>query len=128
MAMDIKEFFDNFAVFLRHALSRVELWAKFSSCWRNYGSHFIPFAELWVTFFQTCTELWVKILNQNGTSPSKTRLSYPPPPRVATQGNGKRNLKLICEYEESAGITDGIRYKVLVCSCGYNNQLIHKPR
>ena len=45
------------------------------------GHIFIPFAELWVTFFQTCAELWVKILNKNDTSPSKTRIGYPPPPR-----------------------------------------------
>ena len=30
---------------------------------------FMMFAELWVTFFQARAELWVQLLNQNGTSP-----------------------------------------------------------
>ena len=41
------------------------------------GIVFIMFAELWVTFFQTCAELWVQYFNQNGTSSSKIRLSNP---------------------------------------------------
>ena len=30
------------------------------------GIVFIKFAELWITFCQTCAELWVYIFNQNG--------------------------------------------------------------
>ena len=41
------------------------------------GSIFSYMGKLWVTFPQIWKKLWVQILNQNSTSSSKTRLSYP---------------------------------------------------
>ena len=45
------------------------LWAKCSWYLRNYGPHLYPIYGI----------MGHKVLNQNDTSPSKTRLSYPPP-------------------------------------------------
>ena len=50
---------------------------KFLFVLRNYWYSFHLLAKVWVTFFQTFAELWVQIFNQNGTSPSKIRLSLP---------------------------------------------------
>ena len=56
------------------------------------GIVFIMFAELWVTFFQTCAELWVLCCNQNGKSSSKIRLSNPPPPPPSHINTSKLSL------------------------------------
>ena len=47
------------------------------------GIVFVMFAELWVTFFRHVQNYGSKFFNQNGTSPSKIRLSLPPPPPCA---------------------------------------------
>ena len=45
------------------------------------GIVFVMFAGLWVTFFQTCTELWVQFFLSKMARPrSKLGLANPPPP------------------------------------------------
>ena len=47
----------------------------------NYGRSFHHICGIMVHICLAWAELLAQILNQNGTSPSKTRLCYPPPPR-----------------------------------------------
>ena len=54
--------------------------------------------------FQTCSELWVQILNKNGTSPLfKARLSYPQGRKLANRFGGG-NEKDFCPAKLSGAL------------------------
>ena len=57
----------------------------FQNCGYHFslvGFIFSYLGKVWVTFPLIWKELWVQILNQNSTSPSKTMLRYPHAPDV----------------------------------------------
>ena len=87
----LEKYCEIFVLYQKNALCFVELSAWFSPCFRNYGSYFC----------QTWAELWVQILNQNVTPPTKLCLVTPPPEDCADLQTTLRQSSNCCYRRKS---------------------------
>ena len=77
------------------------------------GIIFVKFAELWVRFFQTCTDLWAQIFLTKMARPrSKLGLVNPPTPWAV----GCRVVSRCIVLEERLAVADEIGNELYNCN------------